>query len=204
MHRLGWMAVAAALAACGGEPLPEGAERTSAFRQVEVEKGISAKVVVAQGHGYKLEQGEPDIDVDVEVIGDRLRLRRRINPDARLAEVTVYAEEVTTVRLSGQSEVTMDEVSSERLEVRMSGQSVLELGGVADVLDAHLSGQARLNAEALEANRVQLQASGESSCVVTALEGLQAGLDGNARCEVAGDPETRSVRTDGNAVVEFR
>lgn len=204
MHKVGWGAVAVLVAACGGAPLPEGAERTAAFRQVDVEKGISAKVVAAQGHGYKLEQGNPDTEVEAEVIGDRLVLRSRMNTDARLAEVTVYAEEVTTVRLSGKSEVAMEDVSSARLEVHLTGQSVLTLAGIADTLEARLSGQGQLVSTALEANHVALNASGEAGCELTALRSIDAALEGNARCTVAGEPADQSVRTEGNATIEFR
>lgn len=115
--------------------------------------------------------------------------------------VTITMPEVEAINFSGASTSTVSGISSDRLDVVVSGASKATLIGLGDFLTADISGASRLYAFDYIAGDVRANVSGASKARVYALERLDAIASGASYIGYKGQPIVYS-NTSGASIVK--
>ncbi|GAB3326083.1 hypothetical protein GCM10027299_25030 [Larkinella ripae] len=94
------------------------------------------------------------------------------------------------ITLSGAADLTMKDITANRIRLKASGASDTKLRGRARLLDVEISGASDLSAYDLTAEEAIVRASGASDASVTATKRLEKNSRGGADISYRGNPQT--------------
>jgi len=223
---------ALALAGCVAGPLSRGSgvvvETTPeipALRAVSVGSAFQVNLRAGDEPALVLRTDDnlvEQIEVDVNDGELSIMLGRTVLDATLEAEITVPADALSSVELSGAASITGTEVlSPDRLEVDVSGAgraflvveveelsvsadgaSLVNLSGRANVLDAQAVGASSLQLARLEATTAEVSAEGASRVDVSVSETLSARAAGASTVRYSGAPESVESDVSGASSVE--
>jgi hypothetical protein len=146
--------------------------------------------------------------LSAEVQGGRLVLGPR--PDAQLSptELVVFrvicrCSDLREIVASGASQVIVEGIDSEQLEVALSGASIASASGSAIHQVIGLSGASRFDGADLPGRIARVRASNASQAVVRIGEQLEASASGSSIIEYLGNPTVIANVSGGSAVVRI-
>ncbi|MBK8444145.1 MAG: DUF2807 domain-containing protein [Sphingobacteriales bacterium] len=111
---------------------------------------------------------------------------------ATVSRVKGFEEEDIAFHFTGASESTI-EVSSNNLDVNVSGAANIELHGMVNKADYDLSGACKLKAYDLKAKTVSVDASGACSAQVYAEESINADASGPSSIRYRGAQDVKKM-----------
>lgn len=117
------------------------------------------------------------------------------------ATAEVRAKGLRSVHATGASQVTVSQVSTERLKIDLAGSSQCTVSGQVNELTIETSGAAAARAAGLKAQSVQVDLSGSSRVDVEAVKSITGRASGAASVRYQGSPATLAVTTSGSASV---
>ena len=210
---------------------------TSAFGQKETRKvgefdgislGIAADVYLSQGSPAKLvlEGDQDDLeDVITELRGSTLVIKYKNSRgwNFRMDKIDIYitTPEINEISLGGsgmvrgETPISSDDlelevsgsgkirlqVSADRLTQRISGSGNIELSGEADSADVGISGSGSLNAEDLSVDHYNIRISGSGKCRIHAGDSIEANISGSGSVYYTGDPDRIISNVSGSGKV---
>ena len=163
---------------------------------VHVEVGKAQSVVV---------EGDDDrvADFETEVVGGELRLHQ--HRDGNVVDhhrgdlrVKITVPQLTAFTMSGAGNITIANMSGDRLDVRFSGAGNLKADGVVKNLKLEVSGVGSMDTRELHADVADVSVAGVGSVRVWAGTRLDASLGGIGSLTYYGDPKT--VNTQGGGL----
>jgi hypothetical protein len=101
-----------------------------------------------------------------------------------------FDSEELDITLSGAADLTMKDVSANRIRLKASGASDTKLRGRVKQLDVDISGASDLQAYELTADEAVIRASGASDASVTVTKRLEKNTRGGADVSHRGNPQT--------------
>jgi hypothetical protein len=115
--------------------------------------------------------------------------------------VRITAPSIESLEVSGASNVSLDNVSNENLQIDSSGASKVSVAGTAANLIIDASGASKIDAENLHSENVAVDASGASGVKVSAANELKAEASGASNVAYAGNPKNLIKKTSGASSV---
>lgn len=205
----------------GNGQITSDTRNVKSFDQMEVSGGFT--VILSQGETevIKVEADENLIDLIVtEVRGGVLEIRSKENIRGS-GDIKVYvtAQNLTRIHLSGAVDLSSEnELNFERLNIKGSGASTLNLNllttsldaelsgannvtlnGKASSFNARLSGASDLKAFGFEADEVEIKVTGAGDARVSASKTLKVNISGAGSVTYQGDPAIeQSISGAGN------
>ena len=212
MKRRLFLAAGLAAAACAHAADIEGSGRSATERRDAT--GIHGVAFSLPGH-LEVRQGTPEsvtVTADdnvlpyIETVVERgvLEVRTRSHTSVSLrskVRVTVVAQSVEELDLSGAGRLDARDVDVQKLTLRISGAGDATLAGRARALDTRISGSAHLDAVKLTAQDASVQVSGSASVRLDARKTLDARISGVGNVLYYGDPKVER-RISGMGHVE--
>ncbi len=104
------------------------------------------------------------------------------------------------LKVSGASNMELDLIA-DRLTTNVSGASGIQLSGEAGFQQLHASGVSRVRAYDLQTEDTEVHSSGTSNVRVTANNTIAANASGTSTINVRGNPEVISYKTSGTASI---
>lgn len=101
-----------------------------------------------------------------------------------------FDSEELDITLSGAADLTMKDISANRIRLKASGASDTKLRGRVKQLDVDISGASDLQAYELTADEAMIRASGASDASVTVTKRLEKNTRGGADVSHRGNPQT--------------
>lgn len=166
------------------------AREVSDFSAVEVGGVFRVEITAGKDLSVNVEADEnllPYIKTDVS--GGTLE----ITADAKLSSsdpilVRITAPEITELRASGASSVSILDIKNSSINVDLSGVSELTAAGETEQLHAELSGSSVLKARSLRSETADVDTSGASRAYVSVSQSLTAEASGASSVVYEGNP----------------
>ncbi len=160
------------------------------FSAVDVGGVFRVEITAGKDFSVNVDADEnllPHIKTDVS--GDMLE----ISTDAKISSsnpilVRITAPEITELRASGASSVSLLDIKNNSIDVDLSGVSELTATGETEKLRAELSGASVLKARSLKSETADVDASGASRAYVFASQSLSADASGASTVVYEGNP----------------
>jgi hypothetical protein len=115
--------------------------------------------------------------------------------------VAVTLPSIEALTLRGDGTITVSNLDSRRLTVRLPGTGMIRATGRARQLDVTISGSGTALLSALVARDVKAGVSGQGSIVLTALHRLDARVSGSGMIVYAGNPAHIATRVTGSGTI---
>lgn len=229
----GLATVVLAAAACG-LPLQSGSgtivesqPRLEAVSMLTVTSAFEVRLAVGDEPSLVLRTDDNLVDrVRVDNQGDELSLELdgAVRNATLEADLTVPADALESIRLSGASSVTgLEPLDPEQLSLQLNGASrvflvvavdeltvdadgasVANVGGQAQALSVRANGASSLRLDELAAQTATVDADGASTVEVLVEEDLQASAAGASTIRYGGDPQTLDRDVSGASTVTQR
>jgi phage shock protein PspC (stress-responsive transcriptional regulator) len=106
------------------------------------------------------------------------------------------------IATSGASNLHLDSLLVNNLNIEVSGASNMDLKGEADNASYNISGAAKINAKDLLCNKIEINASGASYASCYAIESITGKLSGASKLTYSGNPPISNVSTSGMCSVK--
>lgn len=191
--------------------------------------GVAATLYLTQGNNEKVEI-ECDDDrfdeIEFDYSGDKLVIK---NEDkwswfsSSKSKVTIYVtmKDISRLSVSGSGDMigknkisTEDlelnvsgsgdielELSSDEVDLRISGSGSVRLNGTSNKMDARISGSGKVKAEDMEVKRFKASISGSGTCYITASEEINASISGSGTVYYSGNPDKVVSNSSGSGKV---
>lgn len=192
-----------------------------------VSMGIAGDLYITQGSNKSLEiKGDPDDleDIVTEVKNSTLVIRYKNRGwNIRRDRVSIYltTPEISKISLGGSGKIMSENsISSDRLDISVSGSGkmILEveadeieasisgsgnmtLTGDADMVDLTISGSGSLDAEEMMVDRYQINISGSGKSRIKVGDELEARISGSGSVYYTGDPDKVISNVSGSGRV---
>ena len=114
-------------------------------------------------------------------------------------EVTVPT--ISALTLTGSGNIVVDDIRSERLEVRLPGSGTVTGSGTATRLDVSVGGSGMVQVTRVVADDVRAVVSGSGSIFVTATKRLDASVSGSGAILYAGSPQDVTKDVTGTGAI---
>ncbi|HKJ30848.1 MAG TPA: head GIN domain-containing protein [Balneolales bacterium] len=171
--------------------------------------GGSYKVIIQNGPSSKVilkgdENILPLIHTDVQ--GNELKIttdHHSINPSQQIV-INITVPNIEEIDASGSNEISLKNITTDYLEVHVSGSNRLTATGSAKTFKLDGSGSSRVNAQNLKADVVDVSMSGSTHSVVSASKGLKTKISGSGKLIVYGHPDHTDMHTSGSASVTMK
>jgi hypothetical protein len=115
--------------------------------------------------------------------------------------VAVTLPSIEALTLRGDGTITVSNLDSRRLTVRLPGTGMIRATGRARQLDVTISGSGTALLSALVARDVKAGVSGQGSIVLTALHRLDARVSCSGTIVYAGNPAHIATRVTGSGTI---
>ncbi|MDD3118857.1 MAG: DUF2807 domain-containing protein [Victivallales bacterium] len=109
---------------------------------------------------------------------------------ARKIRLAVQLSSLRELNSRGANVINLMDINTERLEIKLSGASVLKASGQLVQLVGQLSGAVKLEAQPLHCRDVKLELSGAAKADITVANRLEVKAGGAAQCRYYGNPPT--------------
>lgn len=119
-------------------------------------------------------------------------------------KVFLTTPNLTGLEISGATNVVVEGLEGEALDLDFSGSANCTLKGGIRKLHLTASGASNIDTKGLQSEDVQVDVSGAASVKVRATTTAQLRVSGAANVEVFGSPATRKEKTSGAGTVRFR
>ena len=130
------------------------------------------------------------------------RIERVSTSGAAKLVADVSPTERLPLRASGASILNVRSIASRRVDVRLSGASVVTLAGSAEALSVDASGASDVDSR-VPCEAVEVEASGASRVRVLAARSIRGRASGASEITVVGRPAERAIETSGAATVVY-
>jgi Putative auto-transporter adhesin, head GIN domain len=184
---------------CGGGERTVETRQVEPYDRIEVAESMDVQVVPGDGREVSVAAGEHVIDrVVTESSGGVLKIDIRdrgivIGPDPlNDVSVQVPASELAAVEIAGSSDVTLEGLDQDALELNVEGAGDVEASGTVDRLIATIqgAGDARLSQLKTRVARVEVQGAADAELNVS--DELDVTVQGAADVSYTGNPRVRS------------
>lgn len=103
--------------------------------------------------------------------------------------------------ISGSGNITIDDLTSNSLEAKLSGSGKFDVAGTTSLLNSSISGSGKFDATNLKADSVYCSVSGSGNFNVQAEEYLNVRITGSGKVNYNGNPDIdRSISGSGKVV----
>jgi hypothetical protein len=117
--------------------------------------------------------------------------------------VRISAPDIETLRVSGASKVSVNDLSNEKLQIDSSGASKISVAGETADLIVDVSGASKIDAQNLKSENAFVDASGASHVSLLAVNELRTDASGASKIVYSGSPANLIKKTSGaSSVVE--
>lgn len=173
------------------------------FKGVEV-GGVFKVEVTAQADYAIVIEGDDNLleFVKTEVRGQTLQIKttRKIKPTSPI-RVRISAPNISSLEVSGASELTANNIKTDVLTVDSSGASKVYINGEAAKLNADVSGATKIDAEKLTVAEANVDASGASKVTLNVTGTLNSEASGASKILYTGNPVSVKKNTSGASSV---
>lgn len=202
-------------------------ERTlgAPFTRVEVEDQLSVNIVrgaqkltitadenvlerieaVLEGETLRLrmtnEMGVLPTFAHVELSAERLTALEVRDASQVSAEATRAAE--WRLSVAGGSTCVLTELAADRFFLELSGESQVDVSGVAGLVDLEVLNRSRANTDGVNATDARVDVSGDSVVNVRASRSIELNSSGDSRVVISGDPAERQINADKGSQIDF-
>lgn len=195
-----------------------------------ISMGIAANLYIEQGPRTSLElEGDRDDleDILTEVRGSSLEIKYRSRnwrigrdrvdiyitlPDierismggsGKIMSEGVLSSDDLDLKLSGSGKMSL-EIRADRMDVSISGSGQMALSGVADRVELSISGSGNYQATELESDQYKIRISGSGRSSIWVNEEIDASLSGSGSIDYRGDPEKVYSNISGSGKIRKR
>lgn len=164
-----------------------------------IELGGSGRLIFRQGDEDSLKIKADDnvlplITANVEGSTLHLGIRDNVSIETHSSIVyTVTAKTLKALRVSGSGSAKLESLSTERLDVRISGSGAVAASGRAEHQNVDISGSGDFDGKACVGAEADVRISGSGRAVVNVSERLDAHVSGSGDVDYVGHPSVNSV-----------
>jgi hypothetical protein len=191
--------VVLALIGCGGGERIIETREVAPFDRLEISDSIDVKVVEGDGRHVRVYAGENVMDrVETDSSGGVLTIDVRdrgivIGSDPLGdAQVEVTAGALQGVEVEGASDILLEDLDAEELELDLQGASDLEATGTVDRLTASIQGAGDADLSELSVRTATVEAQGAADVELNVSEQLNVTVQGAGDVSYRGSPEVES------------
>jgi hypothetical protein len=143
----------------------------------------------------------PEISTEVE--GNRLTIETEYDMPAPTQPINyeLSVRDLSALELPVAANVDASDISTDSLDVTISGAGDMKIAGEADSQDIEISGAAHYQAEDLESEEAEIDISGSGEAVVRVSDHLHVEVSGSGSVEYIGNP---TVSRDITGAAEVR
>lgn len=173
------------------------------FSEIQVSGAAKVNYTTGEEAGVTVTVDDNIIDlVQCDVSGGKLKISVVESYRTSLGmTIDVTSPELSGVKLSGASSFqSTNSISTDRLNISLSGASSVQLSGNANELIIDGSGACKVNCEKLKTNEVTVDLSGASKADLNVVDQLDAKLSGASKVSYRGEPSV-TVKTSGASKV---
>jgi hypothetical protein len=130
----------------------------------------------------------PEISTEVE--GNRLTIETEYDMPAPTQPINyeLTVRDLSALELPVAANVDASDISTDSLDVTISGAGDMKIAGEADSQDIEISGTGRYQAEDLESEEAEIDISGSGEAVVRVSDHLHVEVSGSGSVEYIGNP----------------
>lgn len=160
----------------------------------DIKTGISNRVLNIEFLSCDYNHKDITIDLNAKDI-NAIELRE----NGFIEALTPIRSENMGLKLSGEGDITIEELDSRIVNVSISGGGNINLGGIknTELLKINISGSGNVNAFNLPADKIEVNISGSGSCRINPVNILEADISGSGNVYYQGSPKL-SVKNSGN------
>ncbi len=178
----------------------------SGFTRIGVSGAGDVVIEIGDGESLTIEADDNLLALlTSEVRGDRLELGvqnlQRIRPSQTIV-YRVTATDLTGIAISGSADVSVADLSSDSVDVDISGSGSVDLSGVVDGLTVSISGSGSCDGGDLVSRTGDVSISGSGSATVDVSDDLDISISGSGSVLSLGSPDalTQSVSGSGSVI----
>lgn len=143
--------------------------------------------------------------IRTRVRGDVLKIDSRGSfRTSRRCQLDITLPKLESVRISGSSDVIIEDFEGEFLDLAISGSGDITVDGHTEELEIRISGSGDINTRELTAREVTVSISGSGDVRVYADELLDASITGSGDISYYGDPDHVDRRVRGSGDIRKR
>lgn len=156
--------------------------------------------VLARGSQAALDSLVPRVEDGV------LRLKQRDNvrlPAGDRLLVTVTMPTLNSLLLAGSGNVSIDRISTDKLELKLAGSGDITANGTCRILSINVAGSGEVKTENLHCDTVAVRIAGSGDVTTHAREAFSARIMGSGDIDVYGNPKNRSRTVLGSGNITY-
>jgi len=140
--------------------------------------------------------GSAQISVVSNINTDELRLETYGSGNISLN--TVNAESLIFVDIRGSGDVSIEDLTTPQLRVKIFGSGDFGANGSAEVFDIDIFGSGNVNTYGLDSETCDISITGSGNCYVTVYDRLDVQITGSGNVYYRGSPDTVDVYITGS------
>lgn len=108
---------------------------------------------------------------------------------SKTPEIVISVAELNKIKASGGSKIRVMNLKSDQVNVKTSGNTQLDIAGVANTVRVKSSGSAQTNAQFLEAKNVKVKTTDTAKTYISASNVLDVNVSDSGRVQYTGNPK---------------
>lgn len=123
--------------------------------------------------------------------------KNNVSMNSKDVRIKIYVADLVKIKNGGASNITMDSLDTDRLEIHNSGVGHIKVTGIADDVDLKNSGVGNIEADNLKALNAKASVSGVGSITCYASEKIEGHVSGVGSLTYKGHPKQKDTHRSG-------